>query len=85
MHPNDEVNLGQSSNDVIPTVLHVSVAVALHRDRDLVPALQVLASALEQKAGTFAGIAKSGRTHLMDATPRTLGQEFSGYTLPWEN
>lgn len=83
MHPNDEVNLGQSSNDVIPTVLHVSVAVALQRD--LVPALQVLASALEQKAGTFAGIAKSGRTHLMDATPRTLGQEFSGSTLPWEN
>lgn len=79
VHPNDEVNLGQSSNDVMPTVLHVSVAVALHRE--LKPALGVLASALEQKSAAFSDIVKIGRTHLMDATPLTLGQEFSGYAM----
>jgi fumarate hydratase class II len=77
VHPNDDVNLGQSSNDVIPTVLHVSVARALHTD--LAPALAQLAAALEQKSAAFAGLVKLGRTHLMDATPLTLGQEFSGY------
>jgi fumarate hydratase class II len=77
LHPNDDVNLGQSSNDVIPTVLHVSVAVALQTR--LAPALDRLALALEQKAHAFAGVVKIGRTHLMDATPLTLGQEFSGY------
>jgi fumarate hydratase class II len=77
VHPNDEVNLGQSSNDVIPTVLHVSVALALHRN--LVPALEQLGAALEGKAREFSSIVKIGRTHLMDATPLTLGQEFSGY------
>jgi fumarate hydratase class II len=77
IHPNDDVNLGQSSNDVIPTALHVSVAVAL--DRQLSPALGSLAEALETKAAAFAAIVKIGRTHLMDATPLTLGQEFSGY------
>ncbi len=77
LHPNDDVNLSQSSNDIIPTTLHVSVAVALHRD--LAPALEALATALERKAEAFAGIVKIGRTHLMDATPLTLGQEFSGY------
>ncbi len=77
IHPNDDVNLGQSSNDVIPTALHISVAVAL--DRQLRPALETLAGALEAKVGAFAGIVKIGRTHLMDATPLTLGQEFSGY------
>jgi fumarate hydratase class II len=77
VHPNDDVNLGQSSNDVMPTALHVSVAVALHRH--LVPALEALASTLEGKAHEFETIVKSGRTHLMDATPLTLGQEFSGY------
>jgi len=77
IHPNDDVNLGQSSNDVIPTALHVSVAVAL--DRQLSPALGSLAQALETKAAAFADIVKIGRTHLMDATPLTLGQEFSGY------
>ena len=77
VHPNDDVNLGQSSNDVIPTVLHVSVTVALQTR--LAPALDRLAFALEQKAHAFAGIVKIGRTHLMDATPLTLGQEFSGY------
>ncbi len=79
VHPNDDVNLGQSSNDVIPTALHVSVAVALQFR--LAPALDRLAAALDQKARAFADIVKIGRTHLMDATPLTLGQEFSGYAV----
>lgn len=79
VHPNDDVNLGQSSNDVIPSVLHVSVAVALQSG--LAPALDRLALALEQKSHLFAGVVKIGRTHLMDATPLTLGQEFSGYAV----
>ncbi|HEY1109718.1 MAG TPA: class II fumarate hydratase [Opitutaceae bacterium] len=79
VHPNDDVNLGQSSNDVIPTVLHVSVALALHTR--LAPALDRLALALEAKARAFADVVKIGRTHLMDATPLTLGQEFSGYAM----
>ncbi|MBX3736772.1 MAG: class II fumarate hydratase [Candidatus Didemnitutus sp.] len=77
LHPNDDVNLGQSSNDVIPTTLHVSVALALHRD--LAPALDALATELDRKAAAWQGVVKIGRTHLMDATPLTLGQEFSGY------
>jgi fumarate hydratase class II len=77
IHPNDDVNLGQSSNDIIPTALHVSVAVALRRQ--LQPALKHLHAALEAKALAFAPVIKIGRTHLMDATPLTLGQEFSGY------
>ncbi len=77
VHPNDEVNLGQSSNDAIPAALHVSVALALRQN--LLPALEILAATLEQKATEFADIVKIGRTHLMDATPLTLGQEFSGY------
>lgn len=77
VHPNDDVNLGQSSNDIIPTVLHVSVALELQRH--LAPALNHLATALERKAAEFAGIVKIGRTHLMDATPLTVAQEFSGY------
>jgi fumarate hydratase, class II len=77
VHPNDDVNLGQSSNDIIPTVLHVSVAVALREQ--LRPALAVLRDALAVKAREFEAIVKIGRTHLMDATPLTLGQEFSGY------
>jgi fumarate hydratase class II len=77
VHPNDDVNLGQSSNDVIPTALHVSVAVALHSK--LVPALERLAAALEDRHRAFSEIVKIGRTHLMDATPLTVGQEFSGY------
>jgi fumarate hydratase class II len=77
VHPNDDVNLGQSSNDVIPSALHVSVAVALATT--LAPALDHLAAALERKADAFWDIVKIGRTHLMDATPLTLGQEFSGY------
>jgi fumarate hydratase class II len=79
VHPNDDVNLGQSSNDVIPTALHVSVAVALHAS--LAPALAGLAGALEQKSSAFSSLVKVGRTHLMDATPLTLGQEFSGYAM----
>jgi fumarate hydratase class II len=77
LHPNDDVNLGQSSNDVIPTTLHVSVALALHRD--LAPALDALAAELDRKAAAWDTVVKIGRTHLMDATPLTLGQEFSGY------
>jgi len=77
VHPNDDVNLGQSSNDVIPTALHVSVALALHRE--LMPALATLTAALQGKSVEFAEVVKLGRTHLMDATPLTLGQEFSGY------
>jgi fumarate hydratase class II len=77
LHPNDDVNLGQSSNDVIPTALHLSVALAL-RD-DLLPALEGLFATLERRAAEWNDIVKIGRTHLMDATPLTLGQEFSGY------
>ncbi len=77
VHPNDDVNLGQSSNDVFPTALHVSVAVALQFQ--LAPQLDALAEALDQKANAFSTTVKIGRTHLMDATPLTLGQEFSGY------
>ena len=79
LHANDDVNLGQSSNDVIPTALHVSVALALHTD--LAPALAVLEAALDEKSTAFAEIVKIGRTHLMDAVPLTLGQEFSGYAM----
>ena len=77
VHPNDDVNLGQSSNDVIPTVLHVSVASALHTGLAL--ALEKLGEELDGRARAFADVVKIGRTHLMDATPLTLGQEFSGY------
>jgi fumarate hydratase class II len=77
IHPNDHVNQSQSSNDVIPTAMHVAAAEALKGD--LVPALERLASALETKAAAFDGIVKIGRTHLQDATPIRLGQEFSGY------
>ena len=77
IHPNDHVNLGQSSNDVIPTAIHVAAMQAIQTQ--LVPALSNLRSALEEKARTFDGIVKIGRTHLNDATPVRLGQEFSGY------
>ncbi|MDF3057217.1 MAG: fumarate hydratase [Rariglobus sp.] len=77
LHPNDDVNLGQSSNDIIPTALHVSVAMALKLS--LRPALGHLQGVLDAKAHAFESITKIGRTHLMDATPITLGQEFSGY------
>ncbi|MFD1034489.1 class II fumarate hydratase [Sphingomonas hankookensis] len=77
VHPNDHVNKGQSSNDSFPTALHVAAVVALNRD--LLPALDRLAGSLEAKAQAWADIVKIGRTHLQDATPLTLGQEFSGY------
>jgi fumarate hydratase class II len=77
VHPNDHVNLGQSSNDVIPTAIHVSALVAV--ERQLLPGLEHLKSALAAKADEFDGVVKSGRTHLMDATPVRLGQEFRGY------
>lgn len=77
VHPNDDVNFGQSSNDVIPTAIHAS-AVASVRE-DLLPALDKLAESLAAKADEFEDVVKSGRTHLMDATPVTLGQEFGGY------
>ena len=77
VHPNDHVNASQSSNDVFPTSVHVAVTGALITD--LIPALDHLAISLEKKAAEWAGAVKSGRTHLMDATPVTLGQEFGGY------
>ncbi len=77
VHPNDHVNLGQSSNDSFPTAMHVAAARAIASD--LLPALDGLSGALTAKAERFAAIVKTGRTHLQDATPVTLGQEFSGY------
>ena len=77
IHPNDHVNLGQSSNDVIPTVIHVAAVEAL--EGDLLPKLHRLRQALKDKAAEFDDIVKIGRTHLQDATPIRLGQEFSGY------
>ncbi len=77
VHPNDHVNMSQSSNDSIPTAMHI--AAALEIDRHLLPALAHLHAALDKKAKEFAKIVKIGRTHTMDATPLTLGQEFSGY------
>lgn len=82
VHPNDHVNAGQSSNDVIPTAMQVAACVAIHKD--LIPALKTLRDALEAKARAFDGIVKSGRTHLMDATPVRLGQEFAGYAAQIE-
>ncbi len=76
VHPNDHVNMGQSSNDVIPTAIHVAAVIAI--DQDLLPALRELEESLARKAKEFDPVVKSGRTHLMDATPIRLGQEFSG-------
>ena len=77
VHPNDDVNMGQSSNDVFPSAVHLAALDEL--TNDLVPALEGLADALEAKAREFDDVVKSGRTHLMDAVPVTLGQEFGGY------
>lgn len=77
VHPNDHVNFGQSSNDTFPTAMHLAAVDAIHTN--LLPALERLAAALEAKAAEFAEVVKSGRTHLMDAVPVTLGQEFGGY------
>ncbi|WP_327310603.1 class II fumarate hydratase [Streptomyces sp. NBC_01243] len=77
VHPNDHVNASQSSNDVFPSSIHIAATAAV--TGDLIPALDHLATALERKSAEFATVVKSGRTHLMDATPVTLGQEFGGY------
>ena len=77
VHPNDHVNMGQSSNDVFPSAVHVAALGEVNED--LLPAMDALASAFAARAGEFADIVKTGRTHLMDAVPVTLGQEFAGY------
>lgn len=77
VHPNDHVNASQSSNDVFPSSIHIAATGAV--TQELIPALDHLAAALERKSAEFADVVKSGRTHLMDATPVTLGQEFGGY------
>ena len=77
VHPNDHVNFGQSSNDVIPSAIHIAARVAM--ERELIPALTHLRDALSAKAEAFDHVVKSGRTHLMDATPIRLGQQFGGY------
>jgi fumarate hydratase class II len=82
LHPNDHVNMGQSSNDIFPTAMHVAAAQAVVRA--VLPALAQLRATLDQKARDFADIVKIGRTHLQDATPLTLGQEFSGYVAQLE-
>jgi fumarate hydratase class II len=82
LHPNDHVNMGQSSNDMFPTAMHVAAAQAVAKD--VLPALAKLRGTLEVKARDFVDIVKIGRTHLQDATPLTLGQEFSGYVAQLE-
>lgn len=77
VHPNDHVNMGQSSNDSFPTVMHIAAGETVYHE--LIPSLEMLHAALEAKTKEFAAIVKNGRTHLQDATPLTLGQEFSGY------
>jgi fumarate hydratase, class II len=83
LHPNDDVNLGQSSNDVFPSAMHLASALAL--ERSLLPALDGLRLTLAGQSSAFAQIIKIGRTHLQDATPLTLGQEFSGYVAQLDN
>ena len=78
IHPNDHVNMSQSSNDTFPTAMHIAAATRLHRD--LIPAVQRVHDALDTKAHAFADVVKIGRTHLQDATPLTVGQEISGWT-----
>jgi fumarate hydratase, class II len=77
VHPNDHVNMGQSSNDVIPTAIHLAALISIQED--LLPALEKLQGALEEKSREFDNVVKTGRTHLQDATPIRLGQEFTGY------
>ncbi|NIQ04072.1 MAG: class II fumarate hydratase, partial [Nitrospinaceae bacterium] len=83
VHPNDHVNKGQSSNDTFPTAMHIAAVEQIH-DR-LIPAVGALRDTLKKKADAFKNIIKIGRTHLMDATPLTLGQEFSGYAAQLDN
>src|SRR3546814_17156447 len=80
VHPNDHVNRGQSSNDTFPTAMHV--AAALQVEHHLLPALKALRATLAAKSAEFYDIVKIGRTHLQDATPRTLGQAMSGHLAP---
>ena len=82
VHPNDEVNLGQSSNDIFPTAMHVAAVTGIQQK--LLPSLRALRTTLEMKSAAFADVVKIGRTHLQDATPLTLGQEFSGYAAQLE-
>jgi fumarate hydratase class II len=82
IHPNDHVNLSQSSNDTFPTAMHIAAAVGL--ERRLIPAVEALAETLRQRAEEFAGVVKIGRTHLQDAVPLTLGQEFGGWAAQLE-
>jgi fumarate hydratase class II len=82
VHPNDDVNLGQSSNDIFPAAMHVAASIAI--TNHLLPALRKLRAALNEKSAAFSDIVKIGRTHLQDATPLTLGQEFSGYVAQLE-
>lgn len=82
VHPNDHVNMGQSSNDTFPSAMHIAAGEQVHHE--LIPALKHLHSALDEKATAFKDIVKIGRTHLQDATPLTLGQEFSGYATQIE-
>src|SRR5262245_52787484 len=77
VHPNDHVNMGQSTNDVFPTAIHVAALAGV--ETHVLPTLRALAEGLEQKAAEFADVVKAARTHLQDAVPITLGQEFSGY------
>src|SRR5690606_36654793 len=83
IHPNDDVNKSQSSNDTFPTAMHIAAAEQLNNY--LLPSLAELRVTLNNKAEEFKDIIKSGRTHLMDATPLTLGQEFSGYVQQLDN
>src|SRR6202161_340189 len=83
VHPNDHVNMSQSSNDSFPTAMHIAAAMAI--TADLIPALSELHRALRKKEKAFAGIVKIGRTHTQDATPLTVGQEFSGYATQGEH
>lgn len=83
IHPNDDVNKGQSSNDTFPTAMHIAVAERIHAR--LIPMLEKIQKAIEAKSVEFKDIVKIGRTHLMDATPLTLGQEFSGYSTQLKN
>jgi fumarate hydratase, class II len=83
VHPNDHVNMGQSSNDVIPTAMHVAARMGI--EQELIPALERFRDALRRKAEEFDDVIKSGRTHLMDATPVRLGQEFGGYAAQIEH
>lgn len=83
VHPNDDVNKAQSSNDTFPTAMYIAAAISLNKR--VIPAVKTLRDTLDKKAKAFAELIKSGRTHLMDATPITLGQEFSGYVQQLDN